>query len=151
MALPLVLLLLMALTAFGHGALLLSLRELRATWAFRNLVRANQAAEIALHLALQAPEIADEDRSPWVLNPLVSGETEDGMLYEAGRRWLTDEFFLMEGRGRIQGWVGERTMIWLGWSGHPPTRMRAFLSTKEGGAGSGEERTSVSTKNPCTF
>jgi hypothetical protein len=135
MALPLVLLFLMALAVFGHGALLLSRRELQATWAFRNLVRAEQASEVGLHLAFRASTGPGEDRTPWVLNPLVSGELDGGMLYDAGRRWLDGEFFVLESRGRIRGWSGERSTAWVGWSLNPEARMRAFLSAVEVGEG----------------
>ena len=134
-ALPVVLLFLMALSAFGHGTLLLSMRELRATWAFRNLVRADQAGKLGLHLAFQVQEVSQEDRTPWVMNALVSGATEDGLVYQAGRRWLADEFFLLESRGGVQGWPGERRLVWLGWSLLPTARMRAFLAAVEVGSG----------------
>jgi hypothetical protein len=60
---------------------------------------------------------------------------EGGMLYDVGRRWLDGEFFLLESRGRIRGWSGERSTAWVGWSLHPGVRMRAFLSAVEVGAG----------------
>jgi hypothetical protein len=132
MALPLVLLLLLALAAFGHGALLLSQRELRATWAFRSLVQAEQAAEIGLRLALEISPDQDVSRTPWTAHGLLSGETEDGLIYEASRRWLSDEFYLLEGRGRIRDWVGEREIGWIGWSRFPGVRLETFLGAAGG-------------------
>ncbi len=134
MALPLILLLLLALTAFGHGALMLSRRELQATWAFRNLVRAGQAAELGLRLALEVTPDPAEDRTPWVANPLLSGETDDGLVYGVSRRWLDGEFFLLEGWGGTRGWVGARKTGWIGWSLFPRVRMRAFLAAAEVGS-----------------
>ena len=134
MALPLILLLLLALTLFGHGALMLSRRELQATWAFLNLVRADQAAEIGLRLALQVTPGPSEDRTPWAANPLLSGETDDGLLYGVSRRWLDGEFFLLEGWGGSRGWVGARKAGWIGWSLFPRVRMRAFLAAAEVGS-----------------
>ena len=134
MALPIILLLLLALTAFGHGALLLSRRELQATWAFRSLVRSSQAAEIGLRLGFAVPVDGREGRTPWTSYPLVSGETEDGLLYRANRRWLDTEFFLLEGHGGAKGWAGERKIGWIGWSLFPGARLRAFLGAAEVGS-----------------
>lgn len=133
MALPIVLLILVALTAFGHGALMLSLRELKATWAFRNLVRGGEAAEMGLRLAWELPPEPTEDRSPWVPRPLLSGETEEGHLYQVSRRWLNEEFFLLEATGGVRGWEGVREMAWLGWTLNPGARLRSFLGMLEVG------------------
>lgn len=135
MALPLMLLLLLALTALGHGALLLSMRELQATWAFRHAVRAGEAAQAGAWLAIQEGVAPPEDRAPWAPNVLVSGETSDGVRYGAVLRWLDGELFLLEGIGGSRGWVGERRMGWTGWSLLPPARLGAFKAAAEVGGG----------------
>jgi hypothetical protein len=106
------LLLLLALTALGHGALLLSMRELQATWAFRHAVRAGEAAEAGAWLAIQEGVAPPEDRAPWAPNVLVSGETSDGVRYGAVLRWLDGELFLLEGIGGAGGGWGSE-----GWGG----------------------------------
>jgi len=134
MALPLVLLLLLALTVFGHGALVLSRRERQATWAFRNFVRAGQAVEIGLRLSLEVTPDPAEDRTPWAASPVLSGETDDGLLYRVTRRWLDGEFFLLEGWGGSKGWVGARETGWVGWTLFPRVRLKAFLAAAEVGS-----------------
>jgi len=139
-ALPLVLLLLLALTGLANGALVLSRRELQATWSQRHIARATQALEIARRLASAVPLDAVEARTPWEARPLVEGETPDGLVYAASRRWLDPEFYLLEVRGGSRGWEGMREAIWVGWSVHPSARARAFLSVDPGEVtGAGEE------------
>ena len=135
MALPLMLLLLLALTALGHGALLLSMRELQATWAFRHAVRAGEAAGGGAWMALHEGGLLPEDRTPWIPHVLLSGETSDGVIYGAELRWLDGEFFLLEGVGGSRGWVGERRAGWTGWSLQPKVRLGAFEAGVEVGAG----------------
>lgn len=137
LALPLLLLLLMALSAFGHSVLLLSRRELQATWAYRHLARAEAAAEIGLRLAWAIPLDSRTLRVPWVEEVLVHGETEDGLLYRGTRRWLNSEFFLVEGIGRSRGWEGEQRTAWVGWTRAPTIRVRAFLTAIEPGTAIG--------------
>jgi len=114
MALPVVLLILMGLTALGHGALLLSRRELQSAWSYRGFLRAQSAAEIGLHLASAVPPEPERNRDPWKAYLVVSGETDDGLAYSTVRRWLSPEFFLLESRGQARGWSGERTVRWVG-------------------------------------
>jgi len=135
MALPLILLLLLALTALGHGALVLSTRELQATWAFRHAVRAGEAAEAGVWLAFQGGAELPEDREPWAVHSLVSGETSDGVTYGAELRWLGRELFLLEGMGGSRGWAGERRMGWVGWSLDTRSRLGAFGAGAETGRG----------------
>ncbi len=66
--------------------------------------------------------------------PLISGETEDGLIYRAHLRWLNEEFFLLEGVGGVRGWPGERKTAWIGWSLHPGVRLKAYLSFAEAGS-----------------
>lgn len=135
MALPLMLLLLLALTALGHGALLLSTRELQATWAFRHAVRAAQASEAGAWSAFQRREVMPEDRTPWIPHLLVEGDSPDGLTYRGLLRWLDGEYFLLEGTGRSRGWKGERRAGWVGWSLLPEARLKAFRAAAEvGGA-----------------
>jgi hypothetical protein len=135
MALPLILLLLLALTALGHGVLLLSTRELQATWAFRHAVRAGEAAEAGVWLAMHGGSALPAEREVWTVYPLVSGETSDGVTYGAELRWLDRELFLLEGMGGSRGWAGERRMGWVGWSLDPRSRLGAFGAGAETGRG----------------
>ena len=114
LALPLVLVLLMGLTLFAQGALLLSRQELQATWAFRNLIRAQQAAEIGLHLASTLPPDSVGPASLWRTEPVLSGETAEGLRYSVVRRGLGSGYFLLEATGGIQGWEGERRIVRVG-------------------------------------
>jgi hypothetical protein len=135
MVLPLMLLLLLALTALGHGALLLSLRELQATWAFRHAVRAGEGAKAGVWLAMGGGEALPSKRPPWIPHVLASGETPDGVTYRGVLRWLDGEFFLLEGIGGSRGWVGEHRAGWVGWSLLPGARLGAFRAAAEvGGA-----------------
>jgi hypothetical protein len=132
LALPLLLLFLLALSAFGHSALLLSRRELQAVWAYRHYSRASAAAEIGLRLAWGASPDSLGGRVPWTERLLVDGETEDGLLFRGTRRWLDQEYFLLEGIGGSRGWEGEQRAAWIGWTPAPGARVRAFLSHVQG-------------------
>jgi hypothetical protein len=59
---------------------------------------------------------------------LVDGRTEDGLLFQGTRRWLNDEYFLVEGIGGSHGWEGKQREAWIGWTVAPAARVRAFLS-----------------------
>jgi hypothetical protein len=107
-------LLMLGLAALGHGALLLSLRELESTWAYRNLLRAQAAAELGLHLASRIPPEPEAARPLWRVIPLAEGETEDGLRYTVERRWLSSEVYLLESHGGLRGWKGERVVRWIG-------------------------------------
>lgn len=134
MALPLVLLLLLALTTFGHGALVLSQREVQASAAFRDLTRAERGAEVGLRLALSRPLDPFGDRPAWVAQLLLTGELSDGLTYSATRRWIDREFFVLQGKGGVKGWPGERTVAWVGWTLHPGARLSSFLAASEVGS-----------------
>ena len=131
MALPLLLLLLLALTALGNGTLLLARRELATVWAFRHALRAGQAAEAALSVGLLAGEIEQGERVPWEGHSVGSGESEDGLAYRSVLRWLDEEFFLVEGTGGSRGWRGERRRARVGWSLFPEARLAAFAAGGE--------------------
>lgn len=134
-ALPLLLLLLLALTALGNGTLLLARREMQVTWAYHHAVRAGEAAEAALRLGARSLRTASNQRSPGVAATVSSGESEDGLLYESEVRWLDSEFFLLEGTGGSRGWGGKRRRTWVGWSLDPVARLGAFQGESElGGA-----------------
>ncbi len=134
MALPLVLLLLLALTTFGHAALVLSQREVQASAAYRDLVRAEKAAGVGLRLGLSVSPDPFGDRSAWVAQPLLSGELIDGLTYSAIRRWIDREFFVIQGIGGVKGWPGERVLGALGWTLHPGARLASFLAAAEVGS-----------------
>jgi hypothetical protein len=131
-ALPLVILFLLVLGFFGHGILLLSRRDLQATWALRHLVRATQAAEMGLRAAVETAGVPPWDGSIWTAAPVLAGETPDGLGYSVVRRWLGPEFFLLESTGTSRGWEGVRTLGWVGWLQHPGFRLRVFLSPASG-------------------
>jgi len=133
MALPLLLLLLLALTALGHGTLLLARRELQATWAFRHAVRAGKAVEAALRIGLRDQELMGGERVPWVSVGGVAGESEDGFIFRSTVRWLDREYFLVEGFGGSRGWAGERRRAWVGWSLDPAVRVGYLLAGGEVG------------------
>ncbi|NNM05833.1 MAG: hypothetical protein HKO65_12155 [Gemmatimonadetes bacterium] len=134
MALPVLLLLMMALTAIGHGALVLSDRELQATWAFRHFLRAETAAKLGLALAWAIPSDTVGERTPWVEETLVDGQTSTGLHFKGIRRWIGPEFFLLEGVGRTEGWRGERRTAWIGWVLSPTVRVRALLAADSSGS-----------------
>ena len=56
-ALPLLLLLLLALTLLAHGTLILAQLELKASTAFLHVTRADQVARSALLVGLQQPDV----------------------------------------------------------------------------------------------
>jgi len=128
MAIPLLLLLLLALTALGHGTLLLARRELTSVWALRHATRAGRAVDIALELAFRGWDGSPGDRVAGAGILLLSGETDEGLGFEATLRWLNREYFLMEGIGKSRGWVGERRGGRVGWGLDPLGRLGAFDS-----------------------
>ena len=130
-ALPLLILLLLALSAFGHGALLLSRRELQAVWAYRHFARAEAAAQIGVRLAWDVQPDSVSERVLWIERTLVEGQTEDGLLFRGTRRWLNQDIFLVEGIGKSRGWPGEKRVTWVGMASAPNVRMGAFLSPSE--------------------
>jgi len=133
MALPLVLLLLVALTAFGHAALVLSQREVQASAAFRDLIRAEKAAGVGLRLAISLTPDSSMDRTPWIPELLFTGELTDGLTYSVVRRWIDLEFFVLSGRGGVKGWPGSREVGLVGWTFHPGVRLTSFLAASEVG------------------
>ncbi|MCJ7629452.1 MAG: hypothetical protein MUO50_13820 [Longimicrobiales bacterium] len=139
MALPLLLLLLLALTALGQGTLLLARRELQTVWAFRHALRAGQAAEAALWVGLREGGVGDKERTPWKGYPIGSGESEDGLVFRSVLRWLDREFFLLEGTGSSRGWSGERRRARVGWSLFPEARLGALAAGGETGGGVSRE------------
>ena len=130
-ALPLVLILLLALTSLGHGALVLSQREVQASAAFRDLTRAKAGAEVGLRMGLALSPDPFGDRTPWVAQSLLTGELPDGLTYSATRRWINEEFFVLEGRGGVKGWPGQVTVASVGWTLHPGARLSHFLAASE--------------------
>jgi hypothetical protein len=147
MALPLVLVLLMALTFFGHAALVLSQREVQASAAFRDLARAEKAAGVGLRMAFSLPVDPMAERPLWIPQSLLAGEVMDGLTYSATRRWIDGEFFVVLGRGGVMGWPGEKEVGWVGWALHAGIRLSSFLAAAEVGVGVNvHERSSVSSE-----
>ncbi len=122
------LLLMMALAAIGHGALSLSLRELQATWALRHMARAEMAANLGIAHAWRLPPDTARARTPWSEELVVEGRTTTGLFYRGIRRWIDTEFFLLEGVGNTEGWIGERRVGWIAWALSPSARVRSFFS-----------------------
>ena len=135
MAVPLILVLLLALTFFGHASLVLSQREVRASAAYRDLVRAEKAAGVGLRLAFSLPVDPMGDRPVWMAKSLLAGDLMDGLTYSATRRWIDREFFVLLAKGSVMGWPGEREMGRVGWVLHPGVRLSSFLAAAEVGAG----------------
>ncbi len=135
MALPLVLVLLLALTALAHGTLLLARREVQASGSFRRVLQARRGAEGGVALTLERmPEGAGE-RVPGTVVPVVAGSTRDGGWYRGDLLWLDRELFLVAGRGGSRDWPGEGREGWVGWSLDPVTRMGALRAVLEVGEG----------------
>lgn len=134
MALPLVLLLLVVLTTFGHATLVLSHREVQASAAFRDLARAEKAARVGLQMAFSLSPDPLGDRSAWVAESLLSGELIDGLTYSATRRWIDQEFFLLQATGGVKGWPGREEVEAVGWALHSGARLASFLAVAEVGS-----------------
>jgi len=133
MALPLLLVLLLALTLLGHGTLLLARREILASKTYLHTVQADLAADGAISRVVTDLASLPDPRIPGVSIPLWSGWTDPGLWQETSLRWLSSEFFLLEGRGRKRGWPGVRVKGALGWTLDPVTRVGAFRAGLEVG------------------
>ena len=124
--LPLFLMLLLALTLLGHGTLILAELEIRAVRAFQHSVRAGYAAEGGIVGALDHPEGLPGPPAIGAHFPLPSGWFRGDLWSGASLRWLSTEFFLLEGTGRSRGWGGIRKLAAVGWALDPVTRVGAF-------------------------
>jgi len=131
MALPLLLLLLLALTLLGQGTLLLARREILASKAYLHAVQADLAAEGAIFRGMENLAGLEAPRIPGVPILLSSGWTDRDLWQESSLRWLSSETFLMEGRGRRRGWPGVRVKVALGWALDPGTRVGSFRAGVE--------------------
>ena len=120
---PLLLVLLLALTLLGHGTLLLARRELLASKAYLHAVQADLAAEGAISRVLWDLASLPGPRIPGLLTPLSSGWVHPDLWQETSLRWLSPELFVMEGWGRRRGWPGVRKKGALGWALDPVTRI----------------------------
>jgi len=125
-ALPLLLLLLLALTLLGHGILLLSRQELRASRTYLHAVRGDLAAVGGLKLGLETLPVSSEPRSAGITIPLASEWMDGGLWRGVTLRWLGPELFLLEGKGRSLGWPGTRRRGAVGWMMDPLTRLGAL-------------------------
>lgn len=153
-ALPLILVLLLALTLLGHGILLLSRQELQASRAYLHAVRADLAAVGALSLGLERLPDPSDPRSAGSAIPLGSGWVEGGLWRGATLRWLGPELFLLEGEGRSRGWPGTRRRGAVGWGLDPASRLGALNGGVELGGvlilGPGTEVSASSLMDPPT-
>lgn len=125
-ALPLILVLLLALTLLGHGILLLSRQELQASRAYLHAVRADLAAVGGLRLGLKRLPDPSDPRETGIPIPLGSGWVEGGLWRGATLRWLGPELLLLEGEGRSRGWPGTRRRGAVGWALDPASRLGAL-------------------------
>ena len=132
-ALPLFLLLLLALTLLAHGALVLSQAELQASHGFRHAVRADRAAQGAISRSLRIPGGFPGPRVPDSVTRLFSGWVEETLWSGGVLRWLGSEVFLIEGTGRSRGWAGSRRSGAVGWALDPLTRLGALAAGIEAG------------------
>ena len=105
-ALPLLLVLLLALTLLAHGALLLAQQELRASESYLHVVRSSLAAEGAIQRVAGGASMLPGPRRNGEVIPLFSGWIDDALWHEGVLRWLGPEFFFLEGGGRSRGWPG---------------------------------------------
>jgi hypothetical protein len=114
MALPVAIVLLLGMTVLGHGLLVLSRQEVRATAALRDAARALGAAETGLGLFW--PAVGDSagfaEEEDWV--SVGSGELERRVRFEVFRRSLGSGFFLLRSRGMVGGRFVGGEVIWLG-------------------------------------
>jgi len=124
--LPLLLLLLLALTLLGHGILLLSRQELRASRAYLHAVRGDLAAVGGLSLGLETLPAPSDPRLAGITVPLGSEWIDGGLWRGVTLRWLGPELFLLEGKGRSLGWPGTRRRAAVGWMLDPLTRLGAL-------------------------
>lgn len=135
MALPLLLLLLLALTLLAHGTLLLARREYQASRAFLHAVRSAEAARSAIPAGLRAleaqPGLAPGD-SPL---SLLEEALPDGLGRQATLQWLSREFFFLQAQGTSAGWPGVRRIGAVGWRLDPLTRLAEFRGGVETGGG----------------
>ncbi|MGW8267743.1 MAG: hypothetical protein ACWGSQ_15365 [Longimicrobiales bacterium] len=147
MALPLLLILLPALTLLGQGALLLARTEILASTAFLHAMQADLAADGAISRAMEDLGGLEGPRVRGVSTPLSSGWVDTNLWQATSLRWLSSEFFLLEGRGRRRGWPGVRVKGALGWALDPVTRVGSFRAGLELGGelsvGPGAEATAA--------
>ena len=137
-ALPLVLLLLLAVTALGHGAFVLSLEEEEASRASAALLQARVMAEGGVRRALEALRV---DTLPAVGREaavLLQGSVP-GASFRVEVRYLTREIFWVEGRGSAAPASGgpERAQARAGrllWALSPLARLAASRAVLEHGA-----------------
>ena len=117
MALPVAMVLLLAMTALAHGVLLLSRHEVRAAASLRDLVRTQRAAEVGLHLHWFGQGITPEPDSSRLWEPVSTGDLPGGLSFSVSIRPLDSDFFLVAGAGRLAGRAGGSRIVWLGRSG----------------------------------
>lgn len=134
-ALPFLLLLLVALTLLAHGTVLLARREYQASMAFLHATRAREAARSALAAGLARAEDPGVRAEADPITELVDEDLPDGLSRRTTLRWLSREFFFLEGEGRSRGWPGVHRVGGVGWQLDPLTRMRAFHGGVEVGGG----------------
>jgi len=129
--LPLLLVLLLALTMLGHGILILAQREMRASLSYLHAVRGEMAAVGALRRGLEGMALGPVTLQRGGLIPVQSGWIGEGLWQGSQVRWLTREVFLLEGEGRSRGWPGSRRRGLLGWILDPVSRVGAMTAGVE--------------------
>lgn len=153
-ALPLILVLLLALTLLGHGILLLARQEFQASRAYLHAVRGDLASSGALDLGLKSLPGFSQPRLPGAVIPIASEWIEGDLWRGVGLRWLGSELFLLEGEGRSRGWPGTRRRGAVGWMLDPVTRIGALKGGVELGGtliqGPGTEASASSLLAPPT-
>jgi hypothetical protein len=131
-ALPVVLLLMLALTGLGHGVLLLCRGELASSTTAGEVLQARLAAESAVRVAadvLLAPSA--EVLPPWHLTELEERSLAPTVRYSATARRLGDELVLLVGRGWVVGRGGERRTGRVIWRMDPRARVDAWTGVAE--------------------
>ncbi len=125
-ALPLLLVLLLALTLLGVGTLLLARRELMASKAYLHAARSSLAARGALARGILAPPDLSGPRARDSVVSLGFAWIGDGLGLGGSLRWLGSELIFLQGEGRSRGWPGTRTQGAVAWSLDPVTRVASF-------------------------
>lgn len=130
----LVLLLLVALMLLGSGALYLARRELDVAQAAVRDLRGRLAAEGAVRSVTAGwPGRAAALLKVGTSMAVGPVELDPGVLGLVTVRRLAPELFLVEGRGRQEGWPGEALAARLVWVPHPVEAAKSFTAVAEAG------------------
>jgi hypothetical protein len=134
MAIPLTLLLLLALTGLAHGALILTRQQVLAAHASARYLQASLAAEGGVREVLRgwvAGSIAIPTRP--AESRILRSRLPGGARYEVVIRRLSSEIVLLDAVGQSATAPGERRIARVVWSLDPRRRVREFRAALEYG------------------